>query len=67
VALFPDHARDGRELVLRADAAMYWAKHEGGDRFMIWRPESGDQSGAHARFATSQRSTLASDLPLRRA
>jgi diguanylate cyclase (GGDEF)-like protein len=67
VALFPDHAREARELVLRADAAMYWAKHEGGDRLMIWRPESGDQSGSYARFETSQRSTVATDIPLRRA
>jgi diguanylate cyclase (GGDEF)-like protein len=67
VALFPDHAHDAKELVLRADAAMYWAKHEGGDRYIVWREESDDQSGSYARFETSQRSTVATGMPLRRA
>ena len=67
VALFPDHARDASELVLRADAAMYWAKHEGGDRYVVWREERSAQSGSYARFESSQRSTSGTGLPLRRA
>jgi diguanylate cyclase (GGDEF)-like protein len=67
VAMFPDHAQTASELVLRADAAMYWAKHEGGDRYMVWREESDDQSGSHARFESNQRSTSPTDMRLRRA
>jgi diguanylate cyclase (GGDEF)-like protein len=67
VALFPDHAGDAKELVLRADAAMYWAKHEGGDRYMVWREESDDKSGPYARFESNQRSTVATDMPFPRA
>jgi diguanylate cyclase (GGDEF)-like protein len=67
VALFPQHARDATELVLHADAAMYWAKHEGGDRYTVWREESDDQSGSYARFESNQRSTSRTDIPLRRA
>jgi diguanylate cyclase (GGDEF)-like protein len=67
VALFPDHARDAGELVLHADAAMYWAKHEGGNRYMVWREESDDRSGSYARFESNQRSTSAANVPVRRA
>ena len=67
VAFFPDHARDAGELVLHADAAMYWAKHEGGNRYVVWRAEGADQAGSYARFESNQRSTSATDIPLRRA
>jgi hypothetical protein len=46
---------------------MYWAKHEGGDRYMVWREESDDQSGSYARFETSQRSSSPTDMRFRRA
>lgn len=32
VALFPDHGADSRQLLLRADVAMYSAKHRGGSQ-----------------------------------
>lgn len=32
VALFPDHGADSRQLLLRADVAMYSAKHRGGNQ-----------------------------------
>jgi diguanylate cyclase (GGDEF)-like protein len=67
VALFPDHARDAQELVLHADAAMYWAKHEGGDRYMVWREGSSDQSGSYARFESSQHPSSPTDMRFRRA
>jgi len=67
VALFPDHAHDASELVLHADAAMYWAKHEGGNRYMVWRAEGDDQSGSYARFESSQRSIAPTDILFRRA
>jgi diguanylate cyclase (GGDEF)-like protein len=66
IALFPNHAREARELVLRADAAMYVAKHEGGDRFVIWHEQS-DASGSYVKLENSQRSTAATEMPLRRA
>ena len=50
IALFPHHACDAKQLVLRADAAMYLAKHEGGDRYLIWREQDSEQSGAYARL-----------------
>jgi diguanylate cyclase (GGDEF)-like protein len=78
VALFPEHGKSGKELIRRADAAMYRAKHEGGERYLIWSPEveasayareqnHEDQSGAYARLDGSQRSTADADMPLRRA
>ncbi len=35
VALFPDHGADSRQLLLRADVAMYSAKHRGGDQVVM--------------------------------
>jgi diguanylate cyclase (GGDEF)-like protein len=69
VALFPEHGASAEELLACADAAMYEAKRNGGDRYLIGavRERKDDQSGAYARFDTSQRSTSAADVPLRRA
>jgi diguanylate cyclase (GGDEF)-like protein len=38
IAVFPDDARDGDELVSLADAAMYRAKQQGRDRIAWHRP-----------------------------
>ena len=35
VAIFPEHGCDQKTLALKADAAMYQAKNEGGNRFVI--------------------------------
>jgi diguanylate cyclase (GGDEF)-like protein len=67
VALFPEHGKSAEELVQRADAAMYRAKHQGGRRYLVWSPEWNDQSGSYAKLGSSQRSTSATDIPLRRA
>jgi len=67
VALFPEHARSASELIRRADTAMYRAKHQGGKRYVVWSPERDDQSGSYARLDRSQRSSSATDIPLRRA
>ncbi len=67
IALFPHHARDAKQLVLHADAAMYLAKQEGGDRYLIWCDRSSDQSPSYAKLESNQRSTTAADVPVRRA
>lgn len=36
VAFFPDDAADASELLRRADRAMYRAKAQGGDRFVLY-------------------------------
>ncbi len=41
VALFPDHGADSRQLLLRADVAMYSAKHRGGNQVV----HAGDTDG----------------------
>lgn len=42
IAEFPRHARNVKELLQCADAALYWGKTEGRGRSMIYRPERGD-------------------------
>jgi len=39
VAVFPEHAGDGSELVQRADQALYTAKAMGRNRFVAYQPE----------------------------
>ena len=67
VALFPEHGGSAEQLLRRADAAMYRAKREGGRRYLVCSPASDDQAGSYARLDISQRSTAATDIPLRRA
>lgn len=45
IALFPEHASSAEELVSRADAAMYQAKHSGKNCWRLYRPDL-DQSEA---------------------
>lgn len=65
VALFPEHGKTGKELIDRADAAMYRAKHEGGERYLIWSAAHDDHSGSYSKPEKSPRS--ATEIPLRRA
>ncbi len=44
VAVYPDSAHGGQELIYGAQAAMYWAKAKGGDRVGYW----GEMIGAGA-------------------
>lgn len=37
IALYPDHAQEGEELLRYADSAMYEAKAEGGNRFVVYQ------------------------------
>ncbi len=39
ISVFPDHGRDGEDLLKNADAAMYWAKENGRNRFQFFTPE----------------------------
>lgn len=39
VAIYPDHAEDGRQLLKRADIAMYYAKSAGRNCVKLYRPE----------------------------
>lgn len=41
VSLFPSDADDAGQLLLHADQAMYEAKKEGGDRFVVYSPAGG--------------------------
>jgi diguanylate cyclase (GGDEF)-like protein len=36
IALFPQHGDDEKQLLRRADEAMYTAKKRGGNRFELW-------------------------------
>jgi diguanylate cyclase (GGDEF)-like protein/PAS domain S-box-containing protein len=44
VVLFPEHGRTSDELIARADAAMYEAKRNGGNRFVFFQPDDGRES-----------------------
>lgn len=50
VAIFPDDGTDADQLLKRADAAMYDAKHSGGNRHAFAR-QTGASAGAGARLA----------------
>jgi diguanylate cyclase (GGDEF)-like protein len=47
IALYPQHAQSGGELLRHADLAMYRAKHQGGRRYEVYESEGGraSQSG----------------------
>ena len=40
IALYPDHGSDTRELLVRADEAMYVAKHQGKRRYVLYRGDA---------------------------
>jgi diguanylate cyclase (GGDEF)-like protein/PAS domain S-box-containing protein len=40
IAIYPDHGKDPKELLVRADEAMYEAKRTGKGRHCLWRTES---------------------------
>lgn len=42
ISLYPDHAQDAETLIKRADQAMYTAKQNGKNRYMLYSPVPGD-------------------------
>ena len=36
IAIYPDHGKDPKELLVRADGAMYEAKRTGKGRYCLW-------------------------------
>jgi diguanylate cyclase (GGDEF)-like protein len=68
VALFPEHGTCADELLARADAVMYEAKRQGGDRYLVAPPVArvDDQSGSYAKLDAGQRSPATRGIPVRR-
>ncbi len=50
VSLFPDHGTSTKELLARADAAMFRAKELGRNRAHLYRPEDRDLEQMHTRL-----------------
>jgi diguanylate cyclase (GGDEF)-like protein len=68
IAEFPRHARSRNDLLQCADAALYWGKHEGRGRSLIYRPERGDAlSPQKSEEAVRQRSLLSTLTALAKA
>ena len=68
IAEFPRHARARSELLQCADTALYWGKHEGRGRSLIYRPERGDAlSPEKSEEAVRQRSLLSTLTALAKA
>jgi diguanylate cyclase (GGDEF)-like protein len=68
IAEFPRHARNRDELLQCADTALYWGKHEGRGRSLIYRPERGDAlSPQKSEEAVRQRSLLSTLTALAKA
>ena len=68
IAEFPRHARNVKDLLQCADAALYWGKTEGRGRSMIYRPERGDAVAPEkSGEAVRQRSLLSTLTALAKA
>lgn len=64
IAMFPDHAGNGEELVTRADMAMYLAKEAGKNSWRVYRPDSDSSRQMLSRIAWNDRirSALQNDM-----
>jgi putative nucleotidyltransferase with HDIG domain len=68
ISEFPRHARSRNDLLRCADSALYWGKHEGRGRSLIYRPERGDVlSPERSEEAVRQRSLLSTLTALAKA
>ena len=68
IAEFPRHARNRNDLLQCADVALYWGKHEGRGRSLVYRPERGDAlSPQNSEEAVRQRSLLSTLTALAKA
>lgn len=61
ISLFPDHGDDIDTLIKKADIAMYDAKGQGGDRFMVYDPAMDENSHKRLLFENSLRKALSKD------
>ncbi len=64
IALYPEHASDGEQLVAHADSAMYQAKQAGKNAWRVYRPELDQTPGMMQRLSWNERinHALAHDL-----
>lgn len=61
ISLFPDHGDDIDTLIKKADIAMYEAKAQGGDRYMIYDPVMDENSHRRLLLENSLRKALTKD------
>jgi EAL domain-containing protein (putative c-di-GMP-specific phosphodiesterase class I) len=55
IALYPEHGAAVRELMSRADIAMYRAKASGKNRYHLYQPEDHDLEKIHSRLREKER------------
>lgn len=58
ISLFPDHGDDIDSLIKKADIAMYEAKGQGGDRFILYTPSMDENSHKRLLLENSLRRAL---------
>lgn len=61
ISLFPDHGDDIDTLIKKADIAMYEAKAQGGDRYMVYDPLMDEHSHRRLLLENSLRKALTKD------
>jgi len=59
ISLFPDHGDDIDSLIKKADVAMYEAKAQGGDRYVLYDPAMDEHSHKRLLLENSLRKALA--------
>lgn len=64
VALYPEHGQTARELLARAEFAMYRAKENGGNRAWVYIPDPGVESQTDSRMRLKRRIQEALDNDL---
>ena len=64
IALYPEHAGDGEQLVAFADSAMYQAKHSGKNAWRVYRADMDQTPEMLQRLSWNERLTKALDQDL---